>query len=121
MQDLAGNAISAAKKKLGIASPSKAFAELGAFTAEGFGLGFDKTMSDVQSDMADAFGGLSGNMTAEVKAVGAGGSLMTGTSINAGGNTINVYASEGMDVEQLAQTIAYKLEEMTAAKGATYA
>jgi hypothetical protein len=46
---------------------------------------------------------------------------MTGTSINAGGNTINVYASEGMDVEQLAQTIAYKLEEMTAAKGATYA
>lgn len=121
MQDLAGNAISAAKKKLGIASPSKAFAELGAFTAEGFGLGFDKTMSDVKTDMADTFGGLSGNMTAEVKAVGAGGSLMAGTSINAGGNTINVYASEGMDVEQLAQTIAYKLEEMTMAKGATYA
>lgn len=121
MQNLATNAVNAAKDKLKIKSPSRVFMELGAFTAEGFGIGFDDTMSDVQSDMADAFGGLSGNMTAEVKAVGAGGSLMTGTSINAGGNTINVYASEGMDVEQLAQTIAYKLEEMTAAKGATYA
>ena len=121
MQNLANNAVNAAKEKLKIRSPSRVFMELGAFTAEGFGIGFDDTMSDVQSDMADAFGGLSGNMTAEVKAVGAGGSLMTGASINAGGNTINVYASEGMDVEQLAQTIAYKLEEMTAAKGATYA
>lgn len=121
MQNLATSAVNAAKDKLKIKSPSRVFAELGAFTAEGFGLGFDDTMADVEKDMADTFGGLTGNMSANVSAVGAGGGLMNGTSINAGGNTINVYAAEGMNVEQLAQTIAYKLEEMTRAKGATYA
>ena len=121
MQGLANDAVKAAKDKLKIKSPSRVFMELGEFSAEGYGIGFADTMDDIKTDMADTFGGLAGNMSANVTAVGVGNGLMTGSTINAGGNTINVYASDGMNVEQLAQTIAYKLEEMTAAKGATYA
>lgn len=37
--DVVGNAINAAKSKLGIASPSKVFREIGAFTSEGMAIG----------------------------------------------------------------------------------
>jgi len=41
VRGLATSAISAAKKALGIASPSKVFAEIGGYTAEGFAAGVD--------------------------------------------------------------------------------
>lgn len=42
------------KKKLGIASPSKVYAGIGEFMAEGLGVGFEKEMKTVSEDMADA-------------------------------------------------------------------
>ncbi len=46
-------AIDSAKSKLGIASPSKVFAELGGYTGEGFAVGIDDSASMVQSAMTD--------------------------------------------------------------------
>ena len=40
-------AVSEARRKLKINSPSKVFEELGSYTAEGFGIGYQKQMSNV--------------------------------------------------------------------------
>lgn len=48
---LAGSAIDAAKSALGIASPSKVFAEIGGYTAEGMAGGVDSGAPEVQSSM----------------------------------------------------------------------
>ena len=122
MQNLATNAVNAAKDKLKIKSPSRVFMELGGYTAEGFGIGFDNTMADVEKDMADTFGGLTGNMSAEISANGTDSAAMVGTSntVNGGNISINVYGAEGQDVNALAEVIAYKLEDLTKRRSAVY-
>lgn len=50
---VATGAIDAAKKALGIASPSKVFAEIGAFTAEGMEQGIDRNSGSVEAAMTD--------------------------------------------------------------------
>lgn len=46
--------IGVAKKILGIASPSKVFKQIGGFTAEGFGVGFDNAFKSVKKDVEDS-------------------------------------------------------------------
>jgi len=122
MQSLADDAIGAAKKKLKIKSPSRVFMELGGYTAEGFGIGFEDTMAGVEKDMSDTFGGLTGNMSAEISANGVDPAMLgTTNTVNGGNISINVYAAEGQDVNSLADVIAEKLEDMTVRKGAVYA
>lgn len=103
-------------------SPSKVFAEIGGFLAEGLGVGWESEIGDVQSDMAKSMTGLTGNMTATVTANGSA-SALAGNSTNYNGSpvTINVYAAEGQDVNSLANVIADKLEAMTARKKVVYA
>jgi hypothetical protein len=48
-----GGAITSAKKLLGIASPSKVFAEIGGYTGEGFAAGVDDSAPQAQASMAD--------------------------------------------------------------------
>ena len=112
----------AIKKVFGIASPSKVFAEIGDYLAQGLGVGFDDGMDNVKADMVDSMDGLTGSMTAEVSAYGAQGAAMLGNSstYNGGAITINVYGAEGQDVNSLADAIAYKLEEMTTRRAAVY-
>ena len=47
----ATNIISAVKSKFGIASPSKEFAAIGRYMAEGLGVGWDNEFSEVQNDI----------------------------------------------------------------------
>ena len=47
-----GGAIDSAKKLLGIASPSKVFAEIGGYTGEGFAAGVEDSTPDAQAAMA---------------------------------------------------------------------
>jgi phage-related protein len=44
-------AIDSAKKALGIASPSKVFAEIGGYTGEGFAMGVDESAPEAQASM----------------------------------------------------------------------
>ena len=53
-KNLFNDLIGIAKKILGIASPSKVFKKIGAFTAEGFGEGFNKAFADVEKDIENA-------------------------------------------------------------------
>lgn len=111
------------KKVFGVASPSKTFAEIGGYLAEGLGVGWSDEIGDVQDEMTKTANGLTASMTGTVTAVGTSGtaSLGGGTTVNTGGNTINVYAAEGQDVNQLAEVISEKLDDMTRRKGAVYA
>ena len=110
----------AVKKALGIKSPSRVFMGLGAFTAEGFGIGFEESMQDVESDMKDSINGLTGSMSANITANGSGASMLNGSTYNGGAININVYGAEGQNVDDLAKQIAYRLEEMTRRKEAVY-
>lgn len=71
---LFGDLIGIAKKILGIASPSKVFKQIGGFTAEGFGAGFEDKFAQVKDDMEDAlnFGDASVGINASIRKVGAG-------------------------------------------------
>ena len=123
VKKLGKKAIKALKETLGIASPSKAFEEIGYFSALGFGGGWSDEMDKIEGDMIDSMNDLTGNMTAEVSAYGAGGAATLGdtTTFNSGGNVFNIYAAEGQDVNELADAIAEKLGADAARKGAVYA
>ena len=112
----------AIKQQFGIASPSKVFAKIGDFLAQGLGVGFEDGMGDVQDDMINQMDGLTGSMTAEVNAYGSGSASMLGTSntYNGGNISINVYGAEGQDVNSLADAIAIRLEDMTTRRSAVY-
>jgi hypothetical protein len=56
--EMAKAALTAAKKALGIASPSKAFAALGDYSAVGFGDGFVNSIPKVSSEVAKSVGAL---------------------------------------------------------------
>lgn len=110
------------KSVFSVHSPSKVFAEIGGFLAEGLGVGFESEIGDVEADMAKSMNGLTGNMTATVSAQGAPGDLMGNTTnYNGGAVTINVYGAEGQSVNELADVIAIKLQEMTTRRSMVYA
>ena len=67
------NAIQAAKNALGINSPSRVFRELGKFTAEGFSLGYEDEMSEVNRMIADSV---------EIPSFATGGLSLAGMNIS---------------------------------------
>lgn len=123
VKKLGKKAIKALKETLGIASPSKEFEKIGYFSALGFGGGWSDEMDIIADDMVDGMTDLTGSMSAEVTAYGAGNAATIGdtTTYNGGAVTMNIYGAEGQDVNELADVIAEKLGDMTARKGAVYA
>lgn len=112
----------AIKKVFGVASPSKVFAEVGGFLADGLAVGYEKEMKNVRNDMLDASDGLTANMTTSITANATGANLAgSTTTYNGGAVTVNVYGAEGQSVSALADAVAEKLEAMTARKKVVYA
>ena len=122
VKDVGRSLVNGIKNVLKIGSPSKVFKQLGAWTAEGFGIGYEDEMKDVKSDMLGSMDSLTGNMTATVTANAAGGALGSNatTNYNGGNISINVYGAEGQSIDSLADAIAYKLEEMTRRNAAVW-
>ena len=72
--------------------------------------------------MVDSMSGLTANMTTTVTANRAEPALGgANTTYNGSNITLNVYGAEGQSVNELADVIAIKLQEMTARRGAVYA
>ena len=118
VKNIGTNLVNGVKSVLKIGSPSKVFAQIGAWTAEGFAIGYEDTMSDVATDMQDSMNDLTGNMSATVTAYGPqnSASLGGGTVYNGGNISINVYGAEGQSITALADEVAYKLQDMTRRK-----
>lgn len=107
-----------------IFSPSHVMRDLvGANLALGIGVGFEGEMDTVSDDMVSSMDGLTDAMTADVSAYNNTGAALADdtTTINSGNNTFNIYASEGMDTEELAQQISEKIAQQTRRKEAAYA
>lgn len=113
----------AIKGVFGIHSPSKIWREqIGQNLGLSIGLGFGDVADDVKKDMIDDMNGLTASMTANVSAYGSGEPLGgTSNTYNGGAVTINVYGAQGQNVNDLANAIALKLQDMTARRGAVYA
>lgn len=95
---VAGGAVDAAKKALGIASPSKVFAEIGMNTAAGMSSGVDSASGDVQSSLQKMVsptdiqaGGATPSAAPAAKSGGGGG----GSDLS--GATFNFYGVEGAE------------------------
>lgn len=112
--------IGIAKRILGIASPSKVFKKIGGFTAEGFGLGFEKEFAHVKDDMEDAlsFDDASFGIDSSIRTI-SGGSLSGGTSISNVNITVN--GAKYTNEQSLAEAIAIEIQNMTDRRAAVYA
>lgn len=120
----ADSIVSTVKKAFGIHSPSRVFRDIGDNLGTAIGMGFDDSMSEVESDMLKATDGLTASMTAEVTTYGAQASTLSGSEVNnfnGGSISINVYGAEGQNINDLAEVIAIKLDNMTRRKGSVYA
>lgn len=121
-KNLFGDLIGIAKKILGIASPSKVFKKIGAFTAEGFGDGFNKAFLGVEKDIENAL-----DFNGTTFGVNAYGSYSGGGALSGIGGTtfgtvnINIEGYNAQDDDELAEMIAEKLQVMTERKGAVFA
>lgn len=113
-QSAARAALNAAKRFLGIASPSKVMRDqVGKFIPEGMAIGIEANTKPLQ----DAMHGLSDLTTSTAQADIARGAKATGIPVSTTGNvygnstfTFNIYASDNMDVDELAETVMQKIQ-----------
>lgn len=115
---LFGDLIGIAKRILGIASPSKVFKKFGAFTAEGFGIGFEdefeKVKKLVDEDMSFE--------PPEIKSARYSDQRTGGSSGFGFGNiSIVVNGARYSDENELAEAIAEKIQLMAERRAAAYA
>lgn len=115
--------INKVKGIFGVHSPSRVFAEIGGYLAEGLGIGYEYEMENVQADIMDAASDLTANMSATVttQSPTAGAELGNVSNVYGGAISINVYGAEGQSEQVLAEKIAEQLDAMTRRKGAVYA
>nr|DAP85352.1 MAG TPA: tail tape measure protein [Caudoviricetes sp.] len=96
---------------LGIHSPSKVFAdEIGKFIPPGITLGVEQAMPRAMRDMGE-----------ELSALATLPLPSGGTTTNMGGVVINVYGTEGQDVNALADVVMYRLQSAVERKEAVFA
>lgn len=122
-RNLFGDLIGIAKRILGIASPSKVFKKIGAFSAEGFGVGFDDEFAKVKDEMEDTldFGDRSFGINASVRNAGANTADGFFGGVSIGNITINVDGAKYSNEQSLAEAIAQEIQNMTDRRAAVYA
>ena len=107
----------------GIHSPSTLFRDqIGENLALGLDVGFTDEMGTVTDDMVDSLDDMTKAMETNIESNGISGAETINGDTNIGGSTIaiNVYGAEGQNVEDLAEQVAYKLEDLTRRKEAVY-
>lgn len=118
--------VNSVKNVLGIHSPSKVFASIGGYMAEGLGEGWDDKFSDVRDEIDKSldFDDPSIRINASVHkigtdAAGISGMAYRGTSI--GTVIINIDGAKYTDEQSLAEAMAESLQNMTDRRAAVYA
>lgn len=112
----------AIKGVFGIHSPSKVFAQVGSFLAEGLGIGYEKEMKNVQKDILGISEGLTDSIMANTPTSAttgvAGVRTSSGTVVNA---TFNITGAEGQDIRELAKVITEEIQNLINDKEKVYA
>lgn len=118
--------VNSVKNALGIHSPSKVFASIGKYMAEGLGEGWDDKFSDVRDEIDKSldFDDPSMSINASVHKIGTDASGIAGTDYRGtsiGSVTININGAKYSDENSLAEAIAEALQNMTDRREAVYA
>lgn len=123
IQGMGTRITNAIKSVFGIASPSKVWAsQIGQYLPLGLYEGYQDSMTDVEADIIKDMNGLTADMSATVQANGVQGAVLdNGDNVTMGNIAINIYPTEGMSPEKIADMVGQKLEEMTRRRGAVYA
>lgn len=111
--------IDGAKGLLGIASPSKVFKKIGAFTAEGFGDGWKDEISDVKDGIEDDL-----NFDANIATVSSDGQAYKKINGEAWTIVLNIEQfnnNTGEDIEELTDKILNVMNDKSVREGAVYA
>jgi hypothetical protein len=116
--NLASGITSGLKGALGIASPSKVFAGLGANVSEGFAIGIDKNAPMAE----ESIGSMAGGTVSAAGGASAAGAASGAASGKAGGNTYNITISgvanaEDLKSESFMDRIAEAFERAAASAG----
>lgn len=128
-----GGLVNGVKDSLGIHSPSKVFAGIGKFMAEGLGIGFGGQMDKVSATMEKIIPGAQTGASSAFAQAGGGvlsatGSVTTNSvqnrttnTTNLGGVTFYVYGAPGQDINALTDQIMDRMETVYRIKGAAWA
>jgi phage-related protein len=103
-----GQLVDSVKGKLGIASPSKVFKQLGAWTGEGFQIGLSYSMDDAQAGLIDSMDSISKVKlpTIDVGTInGSIGNRVGSTSSNSTDNSSTVFNITGTNAKDIASEI----------------
>ena len=111
IKDVANQALDAAKKALGIHSPSKVFADsVGQYIPAGIAEGITDNVSSITDAM---------NTATNATTSAFNPTMASGTQI--GGITLNIYGAEGQDINELADIIQDRLNNAMYRREAVYA
>jgi hypothetical protein len=124
-----GGVVQSIKDFFGIASPSKLFAELGGFMADGLGIGFGKEMQGVARDMQRAIPtdfNLGANIRGGYSLASAQPQLNSGFSSGANGMVNNFYISgltvrEEADIDKIAGALYRTQQQAQRGRGVAFA
>lgn len=112
VKNVVSDLLDAAKEFLGIASPSKVFAnKIGKYIPQGISLGIDKSVPAMLKDAKTQFGKL------ETTLPNMNGNVSTQ---NYGGFTINVNAAAGQDANEIADMVMFKIQNAVQRKEAVF-
>ena len=109
-------AIGAAKSALGIASPSKVFAEIGMNTAAGMGEGVDGGAAEVEGSLENLVAPPAATVASGT--AGGGGNVTSSTSSTTGGATYIVYLQGGDTAKANREELVAYFESIGATAGA---
>ena len=106
MKDLASDALDAAKDFLGIHSPSRVFEkEVGRQIPPGISAGVSKAFPAMVKKLGNQFAELPGLTIPKMN-------VPATSTMNMGGISINIYASEGQNVNQIAEAVAARIQSI---------
>ena len=111
----------AIKKVFGVASPSKVFMSVGNFLAEGLGIGYEQGMKDVQKNILGISENLTDSIIAKTPNFTTAGASNASKTIYGGNITMNIYATEGQDIRELAKEVSRELQNLVTDKEKAYA
>ena len=116
VKDALQEAVNAAKTAMDINSPSKVFARIGRFMAEGVGVGFDKQMGNVSNDIASRMMSTADRITgASLQNVAA--AAVTGMQMSASVNNSPIIIQLVADGQKLAQVVFDPLKNVAKQRG----
>ena len=119
--DVASAAITSAKRKLQIHSPSRVFWKMGENSDDAYALGMENNKRNMMARIEKVLD--MGHMKGLQYTTGRGSAEMSGgrtERITGGSPIINVYAAEGQSEETIANLVMYRLQHQVAQKGAVY-